>query len=563
MSLTPGLQLPFGIQPVNPTPVDSWSGPYEGVDEVSALAEANSFIPLAIRYQSMEVRLIIGGVSKKYWYCNGIADVDLVEFSSSGPGAQGPQGFQGEIGTQGPQGYQGVNGPQGFQGDVGFQGSTGPQGPQGTSGFTELIAGTGISIVTGSSGEITISLTSGSCGNLFYSEEVLLKRRQYVVQIETSPGDDVNLGFLIDPVKFSQGRVDVYLNGVLQRLGNSYDVYGGSTQSSLKFNKTLKIGDLITVHVDPGTSLELDPSELVLFQRNYYIVETMHNPDSNVELGFAIDSNNFTNGRLNVYLNGVLQSTGVDNDVYLGMTATSLRFNRTLETGDVITVYSDNCINLLPYPYSSIERSYVAVVSYYDPGDDVELGFNINSSKFDNDSMSVYLNGVLLRPGQTYDYYLGTTSTTLRFNRYIDVGDVISVHVDHSDGLSKYSTLDGDNTFSGNNVFSSGLSGSLQTLANGDPYLLSGIGIGIVTGSNGQITINQRCQWNEKPSGLIDGVNDTFTLQYTPNPSTSLMLFLGGTLLDEDEGEFVLSDNTVVLSTPPSPGSKIRASYPY
>jgi hypothetical protein len=31
MSLTQGLQLPSGIQPVNSAPVDSWSGPYDGV----------------------------------------------------------------------------------------------------------------------------------------------------------------------------------------------------------------------------------------------------------------------------------------------------------------------------------------------------------------------------------------------------------------------------------------------------------------------------------------------------------------------------------------------------
>ena len=335
MSLNQGLQLPFGIQPVNPLPVDSWSGPYEGIDEASALSEANSFIPSAVRFKSMEVRLIIAGVSHKYWYRDGILDGDLVEFSGGGiglqgpqgdTGEQGPQGFQGDSGSQGLQGFQGsqgdqgTTGPQGFQGDIGsqgpqgeqgiagsqgpqgFQGDVGTQGPQGSNGFTEIIAGDGITVVTGSGGQITISLASGSCGSLSYSEEMILKRRQYVVSSEVLSGNEVNIGFTIDPIKFSQGRVDVYLNGVLQRLGNSYDVYGGSSLSSLIFNKDLKIGDLITVHVDPGTSLELDPSELVLFQRNYYIVDSHYNPDANIELGFAIDSNNFNNeiGRAHV-----------------------------------------------------------------------------------------------------------------------------------------------------------------------------------------------------------------------------------------------------------------------
>ena len=91
MSLTQGLQLPFGIQPVNPTPVDAWSGPYSAATAQEAVDAANAAIPAAIRYQSMEVRLIVGGVSKKYWYRDGIADADLVEFAS-GPGSSGGSG---------------------------------------------------------------------------------------------------------------------------------------------------------------------------------------------------------------------------------------------------------------------------------------------------------------------------------------------------------------------------------------------------------------------------------------------------------------------------------------
>jgi hypothetical protein len=87
MSLTPGLQLPFGIQPVNPVPVDSWSGPYEGTSLQDTIELANLAIPIEIRFQSMEVRLIVDGVSKKFWYRDGVTDTDLVEFSSSGSGS--------------------------------------------------------------------------------------------------------------------------------------------------------------------------------------------------------------------------------------------------------------------------------------------------------------------------------------------------------------------------------------------------------------------------------------------------------------------------------------------
>lgn len=87
MALTQGLQLPFGVQPVNPVPVDAWSGPYFAATAQDAIDAANAAITPAIRFQSMEARLIIGGVSHKYWYRDGVADSDLVEFSSGSSGS--------------------------------------------------------------------------------------------------------------------------------------------------------------------------------------------------------------------------------------------------------------------------------------------------------------------------------------------------------------------------------------------------------------------------------------------------------------------------------------------
>jgi hypothetical protein len=85
MPINPGLQLPFGLQPTNPIPVDAWSGPFTAGSLVAGVSAANAAIPSAVRFQSMEVRLIVGGVAYKYWYANGIADIDLVAFSSSIP----------------------------------------------------------------------------------------------------------------------------------------------------------------------------------------------------------------------------------------------------------------------------------------------------------------------------------------------------------------------------------------------------------------------------------------------------------------------------------------------
>jgi hypothetical protein len=82
MPINPGLQLPFGIQPTNPVPVDAWSGPFTAASIVAGISAANAAIPSAVRFQSMEVRLLVGGIAYKYWYANGIADIDLVAFNA-------------------------------------------------------------------------------------------------------------------------------------------------------------------------------------------------------------------------------------------------------------------------------------------------------------------------------------------------------------------------------------------------------------------------------------------------------------------------------------------------
>jgi hypothetical protein len=75
MSFTPGLQLPYGITPVNPVPVDGYSGPY------ATTTEALSSIPQAIRFPTMMVRIVDNDDNKMYWFKDGVLDSDLIEFS--------------------------------------------------------------------------------------------------------------------------------------------------------------------------------------------------------------------------------------------------------------------------------------------------------------------------------------------------------------------------------------------------------------------------------------------------------------------------------------------------
>lgn len=80
------LELPFGIKPVNPVPVEYWSGPYTGVSISEAKNSANSGIPQSVRFISMEVSLIVNNNAHKYWYQSGIADNDLVSLVNNQTG---------------------------------------------------------------------------------------------------------------------------------------------------------------------------------------------------------------------------------------------------------------------------------------------------------------------------------------------------------------------------------------------------------------------------------------------------------------------------------------------
>ena len=70
MSKTPGLNLPYGIDPVNPVPVDSKYGPY------ASTAEAITAVPLASRYDGLTVQ--ITGTGEYHWLQADLSDTGLV-----------------------------------------------------------------------------------------------------------------------------------------------------------------------------------------------------------------------------------------------------------------------------------------------------------------------------------------------------------------------------------------------------------------------------------------------------------------------------------------------------
>lgn len=63
----------------------------------------------------------------------------------------------------------------------------------------------------------------------------------------------------------------------------------------------------------------------------------------------------------------------------------------------------------------------------------------------------------------------------------------------------------------------------------------------------------------EIPSGIIDGINNSFVLNYTPIPGSE-HVFLNGLLQDEDE-DYIINYDTIIFNEAPLVGMKIRCSY--
>lgn len=139
------------------------------------------------------------------------------------------------------------------------------------------------------------------------------------------------------------------------------------------------------------------------------------------------------------------------------------------------------------------------------------------------------------------------------------------------DGLHsyQYAQLAANNTFAGNNIFQLGLSGSLQSLADGTPYLAAGPNITINTASNGQVSItgsiggtNTQLQYNN--NGLFGGVPvlkyDGTTLQASGAFSGSLTATTVTATSVSSSGNISAQGNLVVQGTTQLTGAVNLAS---
>lgn len=94
------------------------------------------------------------------------------------------------------------------------------------------------------------------------------------------------------------------------------------------------------------------------------------------------------------------------------------------------------------------------------------------------------------------------------------------------------------------------------------PWYGPGQGTVISVTSGGGDNVNIRFADDETPTGVINGINQVFTLTNPPNPVLSLVLYLSGIAMIVGT-DYTLVGNVITFGNPPFLGSTIRAWYRY
>lgn len=306
-----GLQLPYGLQPVNPAPVDAWSGPYVGATTSIAKSAALAAIPEGVRFQSMEIRLIVAGVSKKYWFRDGTADGDLVEFSTGGATDGFIGGGGGNIDLSGYAQLAGSIFTGAVVAGAGLSGSL-TRLADGTTPY--LVGGTGVSVITGSNGQVQVSLSgtarSGTVTDLALNAEL------------SGALDGVNTIFTAPHNNIDESSFMLWLNGQLLTKGSDYSL----SSSTVTF-----INDIAPVETDVLRAMY---SRQITTKQYALAVEPAGVVVVNNELtGLTLPQNPDPSSSLMLFLNGQLLTQGQDHDYSLSGNAVT--FARSLLQTDI------------------------------------------------------------------------------------------------------------------------------------------------------------------------------------------------------------------------------------
>jgi hypothetical protein len=237
---------------------------------------------------------------------------------------------------------------------------------------------------------------------------------------------------------------------------------------------------------------------------------------------------------------------------------TVLNTDGTPFNGTVVITWTGGTTGSSPAPYSTSSRIYNGALS-------VSLVPSVSSS-----SSAFYLATFNSRDGlrswvETWQVGLSSSPLTLaqvRTTLTSSGGSTSSgISIGQVTGLSSYlnalstSLNTVTSSFSGFNTTLAGLGTSVSNLTATVNNIVNNASPGSASGTPGFID-------NEVPFGTIDGNNTAFSLSNSPNPSTSLMIFING-VLQTNGADYSLASNRITFASTSKPhtGDVLQASY--
>ena len=269
----------------------------------------------------------------------------------------------------------------------GVQGNINSSGISTISGFTfpSTDGSEDQALVTDGNGSLSFKTLSGGGGGATGAGTTISTGVTTATQGQTS---------FTAPNVFDDGEqatafsTQVFLNGVKQRLGASYD-YQLSAPQTVTFNSGVTAGDDVSIVVYFGHTLEEE-----------FFTATQGQKD------FTLAGNLAAAKNYKVFLNGVRLRNTVD---YSASAAVVL--NQIAQAGDQVDIVSDQA-----------EDRLTAVQN--------QTSFAPSDSNTTSDNMQVYMNGILLR--ETEDWSIGSPSVTILDADGLNAGDQLDVVVRRS-----------------------------------------------------------------------------------------------------------------------------------